>query len=177
MLLIIIAFSCITATVYTEYNTDFILPFDSDKYVIKSTFKIRKDPINGITKHHDGIDVVPSGTKNIIASAGGKVIISKYAASTYGEYVAIEHEINGKKYQTGYAHMEMGSRLVNAGDIVKQGQKIGTMGATGHATGPHLHFYLKEQNSNGNFIFVDPIIIFNNAKNSDENFTTTTGLN
>ncbi len=57
--------------------------------------------------------------------------------SSYGNYVRIRH-ING--FETLYAHLAYNTVTVNVGDIVKQGTKIGNMGATGRADGNHLHY-------------------------------------
>jgi len=84
---------------------------------------------------HAGIDfAMPSGTP-IHAAAAGTVVKAGDAGDGYGNSVFIDHA-NG--YLTHYAHQ---SRLiVSVGDKVKAGQVIGYEGATGDATGPHLHF-------------------------------------
>src|SRR4030095_2375963 len=55
----------------------------------------------------------------------------------YGNYIRIRH--NGD-YQTAYAHMSRFAKGLVKGEKVKQGQVIGYVGATGRATGPHLHY-------------------------------------
>ncbi|MFE9688407.1 M23 family metallopeptidase [Micromonospora sp. NPDC005806] len=84
---------------------------------------------------HAGIDfAMPSGTP-IHAAAAGTVVKAGDAGDGYGNSVFIDHH-NG--YLTHYAHQ---SRLiVSVGDKVSAGQIIGYEGATGDATGPHLHF-------------------------------------
>jgi murein DD-endopeptidase MepM/ murein hydrolase activator NlpD len=84
---------------------------------------------------HAGIDfAMPAGTP-IHAAAAGTVVKAGDAGDGYGNSVFIDHA-NG--YLTHYAHQ---SRLiVSVGDRVKAGQVIGYEGATGDATGPHLHF-------------------------------------
>ena len=52
----------------------------------------------------------------------------------------IVNNIDGVKWETVYAHMRSGSRTVNVGDYVTQGQTIGVMGNTGDSSGQHLHF-------------------------------------
>lgn len=81
----------------------------------------------------------PQGTP-ILASASGKVIISKKSAwnGGYGKYVAIEHS-NGT--QTLYAHQS--SVIVSKGQNVVQGQVIGYVGTTGNSSGNHLHFEVR----------------------------------
>ena len=56
---------------------------------------------------------------------------------SFGEYIVINHHDGTATY---YCHLLSGSRKVTAGDEVKQGQVIGTVGSTGNSTGPHLHF-------------------------------------
>ncbi|WP_435822890.1 M23 family metallopeptidase [Micromonospora arborensis] len=84
---------------------------------------------------HAGIDLaLPSGTP-IRAAAAGTVIQAGDASDGYGNSVFIDH---GNGYLTHYAHQ---SRIaVTVGQKVKAGQVIGYEGATGDATGPHLHF-------------------------------------
>lgn len=86
---------------------------------------------------HYGVDIAKSGTVKVVASAAGTVSKS-YLSSSYGNVIFIKHTINGQSFETVYAHLS--SRAVSAGDTVYQGQFIGYMGATGDATGQHLHF-------------------------------------
>jgi murein DD-endopeptidase MepM/ murein hydrolase activator NlpD len=88
---------------------------------------------------HKGVDFAKSGNVQIKAAARGTVTRS-YLHSSYGEVVFIKHTINGKNYETVYAHMRSGTRAVKAGDIVTEGQLLGWMGSTGNSTGQHLHF-------------------------------------
>ncbi|OHA95450.1 MAG: hypothetical protein A3C62_00370 [Candidatus Zambryskibacteria bacterium RIFCSPHIGHO2_02_FULL_39_16] len=89
---------------------------------------------------NNGIDIgAPTGTP-ILASADGKVIISRSGGYNggYGTYVVITHS-NGT--QTLYAHMSRNN--VSVGQEVVQGQIIGAIGSTGKSTGPHLHFEVR----------------------------------
>jgi murein DD-endopeptidase MepM/ murein hydrolase activator NlpD len=102
-------------------------------------------PIVGGTKTqgihgYNGVDLAaPSGTP-ILASANGRVILSKSGSwnGGYGDYVVIEHD-NGT--QTLYAHNS--KNLVFSGQNVVQGQVIGYVGSTGRSTGPHVHFEVR----------------------------------
>lgn len=87
---------------------------------------------------HYGIDLgVPVGTP-VYAVADG-VVTNSYYSSSYGNVVFVYHpNVNGKAYETVYAHLS--SRSVSVGDVVKQGQVVGLSGNTGDSTGPHLHF-------------------------------------
>lgn len=89
-------------------------------------------------QYHPGIDIANDVGTPEVAADGGKVIWAGWG--DYGIYVQIDH---GNGFQTVYAHM---SRvLVSVGEMVGKGQPIGLMGATGRATGPHLHFEIRYQ--------------------------------
>ena len=102
---------------------------------ISSNFNLkRKHPIHKKIKAHRGIDyAAPTGTP-IFAAGDGKVIRSGYSRAN-GNYVIIQH---GQQYITKYLHLQ--KRYVKRGQKVKQKQIIGTVGSTGFATGPHLHY-------------------------------------
>ncbi|ASW53640.1 M23 family metallopeptidase [Plantactinospora sp. KBS50] len=88
---------------------------------------------------HAGIDLAePEGTP-IHAAAAGTVVNAGWAFSGYGISVVIDH---GNGYLTHYAHQSR--TAVTVGQKVTAGQVIGYEGATGDATGPHLHFEVHE---------------------------------
>lgn len=90
---------------------------------------------------HGGIDLsVGSYGSTIVAAASGTVITATNASSGYGTHVMIDH---GNGMTTVYAHMIYGSLAVHVGQHVSGGQPLGKMGATGFATGPHLHFEVR----------------------------------
>ena len=113
---------------------------------ITSGFAMRFHPILQDWRAHNGVDYsAPVGTA-VRAVGDGKVLFAG-RQNGYGNLVQIEHG-NGKS--TVYAHL---SRIdVHEGQHIDQGQRIGAVGATGWATGPHLHF---EFRINGQF--VDPL--------------------
>lgn len=110
--------------------------------------------INGISSVHKGIDISGGAacySNVIIASKSGTVTASNDSCPTngsygnkcgggYGNYVIIDH---GDGTSTVYAHMSSGSVVVDVGDTVSQGQKIGIMGSSGSSTGCHLHFEVR----------------------------------
>ncbi|TCO71894.1 peptidoglycan DD-metalloendopeptidase family protein [Chromatocurvus halotolerans] len=102
---------------------------------ISSDFNLaRKHPIYKTTRPHRGTDyAAPRGTP-VFASGDGRVIEAGYTRAN-GNYVFIQH---GEKYITKYLHLH--KRKVSKGQKVVQSQVIGTVGATGAATGPHLHY-------------------------------------
>ena len=87
---------------------------------------------------HSGIDIASSRGTPIYAADSGVVTFSGYRGA-YGKLVIIDH---GNGYSTYYAHNT--SNLVRSGQRVSQGQTIATMGASGNATGSHLHFELRK---------------------------------
>lgn len=101
---------------------------------ITSNYGMRVHPTKRRRIHHTGVDfAAPRGTP-IIAVADGVVVYSG-TRKGYGRMVDIRH-VNG--LVTRYAHNQ--SNLVQEGQQVRRGQKIATVGSTGIATGPHVHF-------------------------------------
>ncbi|MFF1769600.1 peptidoglycan DD-metalloendopeptidase family protein [Streptomyces sp. NPDC058249] len=87
--------------------------------------------------YHTGLDLVAPGGTPIYAPADGKVVKAG-AGGSYGNETDIEHDGG---VITLYAHQT--SIKVSVGDTVKRGQLIGTVGATGNVTGPHLHWEVR----------------------------------
>lgn len=102
-------------------------------------------------KMHKGIDIAAAGVngQDIIASDGGVVMQASDRNNGYGNCVIIKHN---DKYSTLYGHCS--AILVSLGQKVSQGQVIATVGSTGNATGPHLHFEIRENNT-----AVDPLTL------------------
>ena len=84
---------------------------------------------------HQGIDFAVSPGSPIFAAHAGVVVIAGYNGGGYGNMVLIKH---GPHLFTLYGHAS--KLLVHAGQKVSTGQKIALEGATGHVTGPHMHF-------------------------------------
>lgn len=114
-------------------KTFLMAPLDFTR--ISSNFNMRRlHPIYKTTRPHRGTDyAAPAGTP-IYAAGDGRVIKAGYSASN-GNYVFISH---GDRYTTRYLHLQ--KRMVSNGQRVTQSQVIGTVGSTGAATGPHLHY-------------------------------------
>lgn len=103
---------------------------------LSSKFGMRKHPISGYRKMHRGVDfAAPRGTP-IYAAGDGKVVKMGWVGG-YGRYIKIKHN---SEYCTAYGHMHRFAKGLKIGARVRQGQKIGAVGSTGHATGPHLHY-------------------------------------
>lgn len=96
----------------------------------------RRHPVLNTIRAHRGVDyAAPTGTP-IRATGDGRVEFAGVRGG-YGNVVIIRH---GQQYSTLYAHMNSFARGIRAGVRVRQGQTIGTVGMTGLATGPHLHY-------------------------------------
>ena len=102
---------------------------------VTSNFNMRRmHPIARIIRPHRGVDYgAPTGTP-VYSSGDGRVLESGYSRGN-GNYVYVQHD---GQITTRYLHLH--KRLVKKGQRVEQGQTIGTVGATGLATGPHLHY-------------------------------------
>ena len=87
--------------------------------------------------YHQAVDIASGGGPAIVASQGGTVTTAGWSGGGYGNFVVVDH---GNGFRTLYAHMAHNSIVVQAGQKVNQGQKLGNMGSTGRSTGPHLHF-------------------------------------
>ncbi len=89
---------------------------------------------------YNAVDLAGAVGSSIRAAAKGEVIVSKSSGwnGGYGQYIVIKHS-NGT--QTLYAHLS--SNGVGVGEIVGQGQVIGSMGNSGRSTGSHLHFEVR----------------------------------
>ena len=101
---------------------------------VTSGFAMRFHPILQTWRAHLGVDYgAPTGTP--VRTVGDGVVEFAGVQNGYGNVVQVEH---GNDRSTLYAHL---SRIdVRKGQRVEQGQRIGAVGATGWATGPHLHF-------------------------------------
>ena len=104
------------------------------KYISSSFKKSRYHPVQKRWKAHRGVDYAAKTGTPVVAAGDGKVIKSAYDRFN-GHHVFIQH---GEKYTTKYLHFT--KRAVKNGQTVKQGQTIGYVGATGLASGPHLHY-------------------------------------
>lgn len=130
------------AGVMTMTTTSNLTPFEGGKFRVTSIIGYRTHPITGAkSSPHYGLDLVGESSKNIIAIAPGIVGYSGIVPQSsgdatwqWGNYVRIDGD-DGYKYY--YCHMS--KRLVTVGQRVKVGDILGVEGATGQATGSHLH--------------------------------------
>jgi murein DD-endopeptidase MepM/ murein hydrolase activator NlpD len=105
---------------------------------VTSGFSMRFHPIQHTWRAHTGVDYgAPTGAP--VRTIGDGQVQFAGTQNGYGNVVEVDH---GKGNTTLYAHL---SRIdVHRGQPVERGQRIGAVGSTGWATGPHLHFEFKE---------------------------------
>ncbi|TGM72456.1 M23 family metallopeptidase [Leptospira mtsangambouensis] len=117
-----------------------------DKIFITSKFYVRRDYNNKQGRPHGGVDFRGKTGTPIFAIQDGIVVLAR---KTYyeGNFTIVDH---GNKIFSFYMHQD--EIKVKVGDVVKQGQEIGTVGSTGMSTGPHLHLGAKVNDT-----LVDPL--------------------
>lgn len=86
---------------------------------------------------HQGQDVVAASGQAIVAPVSGTIVWHANQPSGAGYYL-VEHGADGRDYV--FMHLLRGSELVAVGDAVRAGEQLAQVGATGDASGPHLHF-------------------------------------
>jgi murein DD-endopeptidase MepM/ murein hydrolase activator NlpD len=116
---------------------------------ITSRFSRRRlHPVHNVVRAHTGVDYGAPYGAAVVAVAEGTVVSAGWAGGG-GRQVRIRHE---RGIETYYMHLSSFAAGIRAGVRVGQGQTIGRVGATGTATGPHLHFSFRKNN-----VFVDPV--------------------
>ncbi len=120
---------------------------------IADGFGYRVAPCAGCSTYHTAIDLAPGGGVPIYSIAAGVVVEHQDGNGSWGNYVVIEHEINGQKVVSSYAHMQRGSSPLVPGQTIGVGEYIGLVGATGQVTGAHLHLVIEVDG-----VLVDPYL-------------------
>lgn len=116
------------------------------KGAIISGFGIRRG------RRHDGVDIkAPPGSPVMVADSGRVVYAGVMRG--YGNLILVRHPNN---FFTAYAHNR--KNLVKKGEKVKRGETIAFVGRTGRATGPHLHFEVREGEKARNPLFFLPVL-------------------
>ncbi len=142
-------FNTLVSTYHINSNTESATPQSNSSSTIPSIW-----PTQGVVtsefgyargRIHEGIDIANQANTPVYATADGRVIFAG-VFGLYGNTVIIEHPraADGKQYTTLYAHLNSITVGVNA--PVQKGSQIALMGATGNATGPHLHYEVRINN-------------------------------
>jgi murein DD-endopeptidase MepM/ murein hydrolase activator NlpD len=106
--------------------------------VVTSEVGWRKDPFSGAMKYHKGTDIAAAAGTSIRAVASG-VVVESGPKGEYGNAVVIKTD-DGRRMLYGHNS----ENYVRVGDRVEEGASIAAVGATGRATGPHVHFEVTE---------------------------------
>jgi murein DD-endopeptidase MepM/ murein hydrolase activator NlpD len=114
----------------------FLLRTPIDGARITSLFGLRRHPVLGYTRAHQGIDF-GAGTGTPIVAAGDGVVLEARRWGGYGNWLRIRHSGG---WDTGYGHISRYASGIRPGMHVRQGQVVAYVGSTGLATGPHLHY-------------------------------------
>ena len=114
---------------------------------VSSPFGYREHPTVGAERFHYGVDVAAEEGTKIACFANGTVK-AVGESSSYGKYLIVTH---ADGVETLYAHCS--AITVSSGQTVQRGETVARVGATGMATGPHLHFELQKQGTYLNPIY------------------------
>jgi murein DD-endopeptidase MepM/ murein hydrolase activator NlpD len=152
-------------------HTPSILPLPSDQFVLTSPFGTRVSPFTRTTDFHKGLDLsAPTGTPvyatadGVVTFAGRYPLRQSVAWWRFGNVVTIKH---ADRFVTIYGHCD--TVKVQAGQTVKQGELVATVGSTGWSTNSHLHYEVRSDlEQPGTFAPVDPRIYILNHQWSNE---------
>lgn len=107
-------------------------------YRLTSSFGMRVNPVTGVLRNHNGLDLAaPLGTEVYAAQEG--VVTEIGEDRIYGKYIIIRH---GNNWVSLYGHLSKINTVLRK--HVESGSLIGKVGSTGQSTGPHLHFELRQ---------------------------------
>ena len=141
----------------TSTTSDVQYPLAEGTYRISSPYGSRNDPFSGARKSHRAVDFAGEMYTPIYAIADGEVVRVGWDPDGYGNWVVVNHNIDGTIYSSLYAHMEGDGVYVSLGQQVKKGQKIAAIGTAGNSTGPHLHLEIWEGGRFSGGTNIDPI--------------------
>ncbi|HEM7799603.1 M23 family metallopeptidase [Burkholderia cenocepacia] len=132
----------------------FAMPVSATR--ISSRFGARVHPVSGARHVHSGVDLAAPAGRAVHASERGVVRFIGTEPRGYGKYVVIRHDGG---YTSYYAHLSAFEPTLRTGARIARGQRVGAVGSTGTATGPHLHFEVRRHAR-----LVDPIELVHAAR-------------
>jgi murein DD-endopeptidase MepM/ murein hydrolase activator NlpD len=106
----------------------------TNNFWLSGYFGTRSDPFSGERGFHSGLDLSAEKGQPVFATADGKVELASYSGD-YGNLIVVQH---GFGLATRYGHLS--AFAVKPGQTIRRGQVLGYVGATGRATGAHLHY-------------------------------------
>jgi murein DD-endopeptidase MepM/ murein hydrolase activator NlpD len=135
---------------------------------ITSKMGNRIHPVTKAPKHHNGTDIwSPHEPCWIEAPYDGVVVEARKSTAAgggFGNFIRLQHKINGEYYTTTYAHMLDDSTKVAPGQKITAGTPMAKMGSTGMSTGKHLHWELQKGKtyswSDKGLNFIEPVAFF-----------------
>lgn len=137
-----------------------LVSFPLDNLRFTSMFGIRRDPINGTTRMHSGVDLA-ARFENVRAMLPGMILKTGYSKSA-GYYITISHGI----CVCSYLHL---SRIfTEEGTHVSAGDIVGVTGTSGRSTGPHLHISCRWNDGKGRYF--NPILLLEFVASKLEKF-------
>ena len=122
---------------------------------VSSDFGERTHPVTGVHHGHSGVDLAAPTGRAVHASEAGVVAHVGNEPRGYGKYVVIRHPDGHTSY---YAHLSRIEPKLRTGMRVERAQRVGAVGRTGTATGPHLHFEVRRDDRP-----VDPLALIRKA--------------
>lgn len=164
-------------TLYEKANSEIvrhtpsILPVPSDQFVLTSPFGLRTNPFTRASDFHKGLDLsAPTGTPiyaagdGIVSFAGRYPLRDSVQWWRFGNVVVINHS---DRFITIYGHCD--TVKVRAGQKVRQGETVATVGSTGWSTNSHLHYEIRtDLEQPGTFVPIDPRIYILNHQWKNE---------
>lgn len=162
---------------YERANTDMvrhtpsILPVPSDQFVLTSPFGMRTSPFTRAADFHKGLDLsAPRGTPVYVTADGVVTFAGRYPLRQsvnwwrFGNVVVVNH---ANRFITIYGHLDTIS--VSAGQQLRQGETIATVGSTGWSTNSHLHYEVRSDlEVAGTYMPIDPRIYILNYEWNNE---------
>lgn len=152
-------------------HTPSVLPLQADQFVLTSPFGMRISPFTRASDFHKGLDLsAPTGTPitatadGVVSFAGRYPLSQSVAWWRFGNVVVVNHS---DRFITIYGHCD--TVKVHAGQTIKQGEVIATVGSTGWSTNSHLHYEIRSDlEQPGVYKPVDPRIYILNYQWSNE---------
>ena len=146
-------------------------PVPSDQFVLTSPFGMRVSPFTRAADFHKGLDLsAPRGTPVYVTADGVVTFAGRYPLRQsvtwwrFGNVVVVNH---ANRFITIYGHLD--SINVRAGQQVKQGETIATVGSTGWSTNSHLHYEVRSDlEAPGTYVPIDPRIYILNYEWNNE---------
>lgn len=140
----------------SDSGSTFDMPLAEGDYTLTSPFGTRNNPVNGGREQHNGQDMRAEIGTPIHAVADGEVVAAG-TSNGFGNWVVIDHNIDGTTYSSVYGHMPSPSINVSVGDEISSGDHIADVGNEGMSAGPHLHIEIWEGGRLSNGTAHDPM--------------------